>query len=241
LAMFVGVMAATALILAAVVTEWKQAEKRRNEAAESALRMKDIAIQEIHHRVKNNLQVVSSLINLQRSNSPGATVEEVFAESQSRIRAIALTYELLHQLQEHQQINFADYVDLLAQEIFRSCELTEKSITVLVGPRKFELELESAIPLGLITNELIRHSCKSIRSQPSQIKVHINNVEKNIHYLFANSESELSDHQSFTSRLIDVLTSQLKGQTNYIDGHGIELHITFPRLLTETVPPRILA
>lgn len=138
------------------ITERKQAEEKIN----AALKEKNILLQEIHHRVKNNLQIVSSLLDLQASHVWDARDEQMFRESQCRVRSIALLHEKLYQSEDLASIDFSAYVRDLAQKLMISYKTGVSDVHVHVRIEQVRLSLDSAIPCGLIMNELVSNSLK---------------------------------------------------------------------------------
>jgi PAS domain S-box-containing protein len=126
----------------------------------ASLKEKEVLLQEIHHRVKNNLQIISGLLTLQADQSAGKSLDEVFSASQDRIRSIALIHEKLYRSRNLAEIAFDEYLRTLTENLFISQGIAAGRITV-----KYELEsimftIEKAIPLGLIVNELLTNALK---------------------------------------------------------------------------------
>lgn len=134
--------------------------KRAEEQIQASLREKEVLLKEIHHRVKNNLQVTSSLLKLQSGYIQDAQALEMFAESQNRIRSMALVHEKLYQSSDLSRINFAEYVESLGTLLFRSYGIDKRQIILEVQAGSILLSVESAVPCGLIVNELLSNSLK---------------------------------------------------------------------------------
>ena len=139
------------------ITARKQAEKQ----LQASLREKDILLGEIHHRVKNNLQVISGLLDLQASSSGNPELMEMFRESQSRIRSMALIHEKLYDSKNFARIDLAGYVRDLSQELFQTYKINpgEIDLIIQVGDDVY-VDINKAIPCGLILNELISNALK---------------------------------------------------------------------------------
>lgn len=140
------------------ITERKQAEAR----ILAALSEKEALLKEVHHRVKNNLQIVYSLLRLQTAQTNDETVRTVFNETQNRIRSIASVHELLYQSNDLSRIDFASYVQNFVAHLFSSYGAEEGRITFLLdcGCPGAGVTIQQAIPLGLIINELVSNSLK---------------------------------------------------------------------------------
>lgn len=137
------------------VTEQKNAE----EEIMKSLEEKEVLLREIHHRVKNNLQIISSLINLQSNNIDDPNVYDSFKEIQNRVKSIALIHEKLYQSKDLSKINFSEYIPQLASDLYRSYEISPL-IDLEVEVDNILLDINKALPCGLIINELITNSIK---------------------------------------------------------------------------------
>ena len=133
--------------------------KEMEEQVKASLKEKEILLKEVHHRVKNNLQVIISLLNLQSSYIENKQAHEVFKNSQERIRAMALVHEKLYQ-SNLAKINFQEYIESLVNSLFSSYSLNPGQVQLNVEVEDIELDIETSIPLGLIINELVSNSLK---------------------------------------------------------------------------------
>ena len=138
------------------ITERKQAE----ELIRDSLKEKEVLLQEIHHRVKNNLQIISGLLTLQADQAAGKSLDEIFRESQDRIRSIALIHEKLYRSHNLAEIAFDEYLRALTENLFALARRRRRP-----HHRQYEMEpifftIEKAIPLGLIVNELVTNALK---------------------------------------------------------------------------------
>jgi PAS domain S-box-containing protein len=138
------------------VTEKKRAEER----LVASLREKDVLIREIHHRVKNNLQIISSLLNLQRHAIADPALREVFRDSYDRVRAMALIHEQLYRTEDLGRIDVRAYVQGLAANLVRSHGVDPNRIAVDVQVDDVALGIDTAIPCGLLVNELVANALK---------------------------------------------------------------------------------
>lgn len=130
------------------------------EKIESSLKEKEVLLKEIHHRVKNNLQIISSLLNLQSGYIKDKESIELFKESQNRVRSMALIHEKLYQSKDMSQIDFSGYVSELVSNLFSSYSLNSAHITLHQDIHNIMLEIDLAINLGLIINELVSNAFK---------------------------------------------------------------------------------
>jgi PAS domain S-box-containing protein len=136
-------------------------ERKRIEAdLKAALQEKDLLLREIHHRVKNNLQVVSSLLALQSHAIQDRRIRAYFEESRDRIHAMALIHEHLYQSTTLAQIEMADYLQELATSVVRSYHLGQERIALEISAEAVSFDLETAIPCGLLLHELLSNCVK---------------------------------------------------------------------------------
>jgi two-component sensor histidine kinase len=126
----------------------------------TSLREKEILIKEVHHRVKNNLQVVSSLLNLQSGHITDPRSRELFKESQTRVKSMALIHEKLYQSNDLAKIDFGTYIRNLGDYLYRSYVVDPGLIRLSVRAEDVRLGLDAAIPCGLIVNELLSNCLK---------------------------------------------------------------------------------
>jgi two-component sensor histidine kinase len=141
----------------------KELERRveaRTRELQSALREKEVLLKEIHHRVKNNLQVISSLLNLQAMHVTDPAAQAMFAESQGRVQSIALVHESLYSSADLSSVDFVDYIHTLVNTVIQAQARPERQIATVIDAGSVRLPVGSAIPCGLIINELVTNSLK---------------------------------------------------------------------------------
>ena len=138
------------------ITERKKAE----EEILRSLKEKELLLREIHHRVKNNLQIISTLLTLQSSQSKKINVNDLYRESQNRIQSIALIHENLYHSEDLAHINFEAYVKGLVTDLFDSYGVDSRKIKLNLQIDHVTMGIETAIPCGLIINELVSNSLK---------------------------------------------------------------------------------
>jgi PAS domain S-box-containing protein len=135
------------------ITENKKAE-------EALLQMEEIRKKEIHHRIKNNLQVISTLLYLESGNFTDEKVIEAFRESQDRVKSMALVHEKLYQSEDMISVDFADYIQNLANYLFGAYSVGDKNISLKLDVDNVFLGMDTAVPLGIIINELVSNALK---------------------------------------------------------------------------------
>lgn len=141
---------------AAVAIERKRAET----TLRASLHEKEVLLKEIHHRVKNNMQVISSLFNLQAGHTTNEECRGILKEGQTRIRSMALVHEKLYQSRDLSKIDFADYIQSLAVHLFHSYLVNPAQVRMETDFKDVSLDINSAVPCGLILNELISNALK---------------------------------------------------------------------------------
>ena len=155
--------------------------KKNEEKIEKTLKEKDIMLKEIYHRVKNNLQIICSLLDLQTQNSTNNKVKSVFNESKNRIKTMALIHETLYHSENLTSININDYVNKLMSHLFISFGINSDKIAYNIYANNISMEISMAIYCGLIINELVSNSLKYafINKDKGKISV-IFELDKNI-------------------------------------------------------------
>ena len=214
------------------ITERKQAETQIKEA----LREKEVLLQEIHHRVKNNLQVISSLLDLQSQHIHEPAMLEVFRESQDRVRTMALIHEQLYQSQDCARINFSEYITELTNYLFRAYGVNVCKITLELDVEEVSLNINTAIPCGLIISELISNALKYAFPQGNdgviKIALHSDSAHQITLQVIDNGigfpdNYDFNKVQSLGLQLVNVLTKQIEGSLQVNRHLGTAFTITF--------------
>jgi len=211
---------------------------RTDEALRSSLREKDILLKEIHHRVKNNMQIISSLLALQSGFINDERDLELFADSQNRIRSMSLIHEQLYQSSNLSQIDFRSYTDRLVTEVLQSFN-TGSRISVDMDIINSPLPINVAIPCALILNELLSNALKHAFPDKHSGKVHISFVKNDGHrYIFSVSDNgigfsgspDTSTSKSLGMHLVSELTRQIGGTLTIQHKNGTSFIIEFSDL-----------
>lgn len=213
-----------AVIVGIDITDRKQAEAQ----IELSLKEKEALLQEVHHRVKNNLQVISSLLDLQSQAIEEQTTLEVFRESQNRVKSMALVHEKLYQSKDFAQINFSEYIESLTNYLFNAYTLTTGNIELELSIDHVTLSIDTAIPCGLIINELVSNALKyafpNHRSGILKIALHVEDNQELTLIVQDNGVGfpdnwDVNSAKSLGIQLVKLLTKQLKG-TMELDKNG---------------------
>ena len=135
-------------------------QKKAQEQIKKSLSEKNMLLKEIHHRVKNNLMIISSLLNLESRYIKDKASKDIFKESQNRARSMALIHERLYQSTDLKRIDFGEYITSLSNELFHTYAADSGVIKLKINAENIFLDINTAIPLGLIANELVTNSLK---------------------------------------------------------------------------------
>lgn len=202
----------------AYVAEDITERKRSAERISASLREKEVLLQEIHHRVKNNLQVISSLLKLQSAAITDARARDIFQESQHRVRSMALVHEKLYQAPDLTRIDFADYLRSLTTYLVRSYNVSPL-LHLDIDAESVLLDVEQAVSLGLIVNELVSNALKyAFPAQTGgQIRIVVRPADAHLSLTISDTgvglppEIDLGHTETLGLRLVTMLTRQLGG------------------------------
>jgi PAS domain S-box-containing protein len=227
----------TELVDARERLETELTERRRAEAqVVVSLREKEVLLKEIHHRVKNNLQVISSLLSLQARHVQDQQVIGVLQESRQRIRSMALVHEKLYQSQDLTRIDFAEYLRSLASYLFRSYELTPRLVSLVVAADDVFLGIDTAIPCGLLVSELISNALKHAfpDGRGGEVLVAIRSGRDGHLTLTVSDDGvgfpedlDLGNTRSLGLQLVNTLVSQIDGTIELDGDGGTTFRVTF--------------
>jgi PAS domain S-box-containing protein len=134
--------------------------RHREDIIQSALREKDLLLSEVHHRVKNNLQVIHSLLNLQSDRVTDPRASELITESQNRIKTMSLIHQTLYESKDFARVDFGKFLDSLVPNLVSSYSPVPGRVAVRIDSSNIMLPIDLAIPSGLIVNELISNALK---------------------------------------------------------------------------------
>ncbi|MCB9421391.1 MAG: ATP-binding protein [Ardenticatenaceae bacterium] len=215
------------------IGERKQMEQR----LQASLYEKDVLLKEIHHRVKNNLQVISSLLNLQASQTTEPAVLQALLEGQDRVRSMSLIHEILYRSDNLAQIDFGMYVRELASQLHQTYSLDDGQIDMDVQVETVLLPLDTAVPCGLILNELVSNALKHAFSdgRSGQIIIQLQTGNGRGCHLTVTDNGmgfppQLDYRQATTLglKLINSLIDQLDGSLTVTTSHqGTSITVTF--------------
>jgi PAS domain S-box-containing protein len=219
------------------LTDQMRAENR----LATALREKTVLLKEIHHRVKNNLQIISSLLNLQSRRITEPQTLEMFRESCDRIQLMALIHEKLYAGSDLSQLDFNDYLHSLAAMILRSYALKSRNVRVdFQLHQRLHLNLDTAIPLGLIASELISNSLKHAFPSGAKgtITLELTQADASVCTFRISDDGQglpadfsMDQPASLGLRLVKMLAQQLHGELTWSRSPATSFTLVFPNRL----------
>lgn len=211
-------------------------ELRESEAQlRRALAAKEILLQEVHHRVKNNLQIISSLLNMETRSQP-KEIRRVLQESQMRVRAMALVHEQLHAKGNAGELDAADYIRKLATDVWNACQGDGGPVRLRFELQPVLLDPNRSIPCGLILNELVTNALKYAfpDNRAGEILVELSASEDGeIRLRVADngvgfpSGFDWKQTRSLGFQIVGVLSRQLGATVACETAHGVEFTLTF--------------
>ncbi|WP_159448309.1 histidine kinase dimerization/phosphoacceptor domain -containing protein [Dethiosulfovibrio salsuginis] len=204
-----------------------------NERLEESLKDKDMLIQEVHHRVKNNLQVMASLISLQASRASDPSLVDVLQDSRSRIMAMAYVHELLYRNTHFSSLKIADYLGELSGAL-ASTYGTGRNIRISLDVDDTGLSVDKAVPCGLIVNELVTNSLKHgfIGRDSGNISISVRTVEGTVLMEVSDDGvgtlTKIGEGAGLGMTIVNGLIRQLGASMTVDDGDGLSFRIEFP-------------
>lgn len=225
-----------------------QTELEERRQAESSLRAslqeKEVLLKEVHHRVKNNLQIISSLLRMQARKVSDLSTATLFQEAQNRVQSMAIIHEHLYQSSNLAQINFNDYLQTLLNNLFRSYGVDPQQILLDIKIDSINLPLNTAIPCGLIINELVSNMLKYAfpLGQPGTITIRLSSqtVENSSDFqgvlvigdngVGMSPDIDWQTTPSLGLRIVRNLVDQMQGTLTLNRDRGTFFRLTFPIL-----------
>lgn len=210
--------------------------ERAEEHIRASLQEKEVLLKEIHHRVKNNLQVISSLLNLQANSIDDERIYLILRDSQNRVRSMALIHEKLYRSENLAQIDLADYSRDLTAYLFRSQDAHVRGINLNIQADNIFVNVDTAVPCGLIINELVSNSLKHAfpGGQGGQILVVIKSDSDHQITLVIKDDGiglppavNFQETESLGLQLVNSLVNQLNGSIELSSEQGTQFTITF--------------
>jgi two-component sensor histidine kinase/PAS domain-containing protein len=211
------------------VSDRKNAERQLKKSLEE----KEVLIREIHHRVKNNLQIIASLLHLQETCVDGEKLD-VLKESELRVKSMAIIHEKIYQSPTLTDINIKDYIETLVYDILYTYGIHKETIQTNLNISDINLNIDTAIPLGLIINELVTNSVKyafpeskgiitiELKSNKEEMELTITDDGKGLP-----NDINLDNSDTLGLQLVNNLTNQIDGKIEIDRNHGTQFKINF--------------
>lgn len=198
--------------------------------------MQELFNKELNHRVKNNLQLLASVLSLQSQELTDENAVVAVKRNESRVNAMALIHRKLYAGENSRSISMAGYINELVDFLLYSYDYSRDSIQVLVDARDFEVDVDKAIPLGLIMNELVSNSLKyAFHSQPDpEIRIKLEIQQKGLTLQVEDNglgfvpPAHDGDDKSFGLKMINLLVKELRGTIQFETANGTSVFITIP-------------
>ena len=204
----------------------------------TSLKDKDMLLREIHHRVKNNLQIISSLLNLQSRYIKDVDALDIFAESQNRVRSMAIIHEKLYNSESMSEIDFGEYISDLTESLFYNYRVNPSRISLKKNMDEIYFDVDTAIPCGLIVNELITNCLKHAFPGDDKGEIciellktddkHVLNVKDN--GVGFPEDIDFKNTKSLGLQLVNNLVSQVDGTIELDGSNGSSFNIIFKEL-----------
>jgi PAS domain S-box-containing protein len=229
------------------ITERMQTEH----ALAAALAAKGLLLKEVHHRVRNNLQVISSLLNMQAELFSDPSLRDVLLQSRRRVESMAMIHERLYNTDDIDRLDFRQYVEALARELFSAYAVNSKPVCLRLELHPTSLELSQAIPCGLILNELVSNCLKYAfpNERPGELLITLRCADDDrVTMRVADngiglpSDLDWRQSRSLGLRIVHILARQLMGTVHQELGAGADFSLTFRKAASQSpVHPRALA
>ncbi|MFQ5722419.1 MAG: PAS domain S-box protein [Candidatus Aminicenantales bacterium] len=214
------------------ITELKRAEEK----IKASLKEKEVMLREIHHRVKNNMQIISSLFRLQSNKIKNKKIQDFFVVCQNRIRSMALIHESLYRAKNLAKIDFSDYINKLTIHLLAMYRTGRENISLRTEVKDIFLDINRAIPCGLIINELVSNSLKHAfpKGIKGEIVVKMHSDKKDRHRLVVSDTGvgfpekiDFRQAETLGLQMVNDLVNQLNGKISLYRGKGTTFKITF--------------
>jgi len=209
----------------------------QNKQIEHSLKEKELLLKEIHHRVKNNLQIISSVINLQADKVKEKKLKEILSELKLRISSIALTHQMLYQSGTTSNVLLHEYLQNLISQIYKSYENEKIKVNFDTNNKEFIINIDTAIPLGLLVNEIMtnafKHAFKSKESGTIDITTSVSGanvtlvIKDNGDGLPNNHQEKMDNPTTLGFELISILNNQLNLKMEIQNKDGAQFTLNF--------------
>jgi PAS domain S-box-containing protein len=210
-------------------------QKKYQEQLQQSVKEKQVLLEEIHHRVKNNLAIISGMLQLQAFEADNEEIKNALNDGQLRIQSIGIVHELLYQSENFVDISFEEYISKLIETIKNTLPLNHQHIDVKADTGDVLLDINQAIPSAILINEMVTNAFKHAfdNNKPGTIEILLRKSDREISIIVRDDGKGLpenfsvQDHASIGMNLIETLTNQLEGQLFYTSDEGTEFKVVF--------------
>ncbi|RZK06984.1 MAG: hypothetical protein EOO46_14970 [Flavobacterium sp.] len=219
-----------------IIAEQKKTVEKQNGVIQQSLTEKETLLREIHHRVKNNLQIISSLLNIQSQHIVDENVLSSIQEGQSRVQAMSLIHQNLYQSEHLSNVDIENYLRELVVYLSEMFVGDDKAIQVEVEASQIQFDIDTAIPLGLIVNELVSNAYKYAfqKRNSGRIKIKIKALSDVEYELDVNDDGtglpadfDPKKSKSLGLKLVSILSRQLRGTMSFNSDSGTSFVVKF--------------
>ncbi|HEX6429573.1 MAG TPA: sensor histidine kinase [Niastella sp.] len=232
----VSALAIFALLTVCMLWLYHRIKKQRQEITNQSKKL-EIMMKELHHRVKNNLQIVSSLLSLQTYKVQDEGAMLVLKESQQRVQAMSFIHQRLYKTESLTAVNMKEYLTDLAESLVSSYGFNRDDFDLYISVEKEMLDIDKALPIGLIINEIVTNALKYAYSNSNRPALHITLTEEDTKLVCLIKDNGIGiDEQqwkqqksSFGKQLITALCKQLRAQQTLVVNEGTQFTITIPK------------
>jgi len=223
-----------AVLLLNDITDRKKAEDK----LKASLHERELLLQEVYHRVKNNMQIIISLLRLQAQKLKNEYAKEVLHEAQNRIKSMALVHDRIYQSEDLAKVNFEEYIKRLAIELFYSYNIDTERIKLKTNISEVSVDVGAAIPCALIINELVSNALKHAfpDNRKGEVSIEFYSDDNNQSVLLVHDNGvglpkdfDTQGSDSFGLQLVYMLTDQLHGRCEAKSNGGTTFRIFFPK------------
>lgn len=221
-----------AIIAVIAIRRRNEVLKEKNELTTRSLHERDILLREVHHRVKNNLQIISSMLSMQGRRAQDEELKREIRVSENRVRSMSLIHEHLYNVDELANIDMAEYLKELLQNLMIS--FPNHQVNIQTQIESIRLDIDTAVALGLIINESVTNSMKHAfkGEEKDRINIHLSSIRDIISLKIADNGCGFNPserpHRSFGLTMIHAFTESLDGQLEMDSSDGTQLSIQFP-------------
>lgn len=228
-----SLVAVFSILIMVSVVQNRRLEKQKSKITEQSNRLQWM-MKELHHRVKNNLQIVSSLLNLQTYRLKDEESLSAIKESQLRVQAMSLMHQRLYQVEDVSMVNFKLYLDDLVETLMRSYGYGADDFDLKITVDKEFMDVDTVMPMGLLVNEIITNSFKYAYKEVSRPLLHISlaNANKKLQLDIRDNgpgmTADTENKQGFGKKLIEALSKQLNATWTMDSKNGTAYHFVIP-------------